>query len=95
MHQKELREFQNWYTKTTVLDKQKRLALFNYFKSYEDSRDINSCIRGSEEVYVAKFMKFVKTGGARTRLAVQVSVVLLCVFAEMRKVFLRFVSVEV
>jgi len=72
MHQKDMREFQAWFNKTSVLDKQKRLSLFNYFKGWEDKRDISACIKGSEEVYVAKFMKFVKTGGARTRLAVQV-----------------------
>lgn len=71
-HQKEIREFQTWYNKTSVEVKQKRLSLFNYFKSPEDERGINAVIRSSEEVFVAKFMKYVKTGAARTRQAVQV-----------------------
>ena len=71
-HQKEIKEFQSWYNKTAVKDKQKRLSLFNYFKSPEDDRDINAVILSCEEVFVAKFMKYVKTGAARTRQSVQV-----------------------
>ena len=70
-HQKELKDFQAWWHKTTLLDKQKRLTLFNYFKSPEDPRSIQQCVADSEEMYVAKFMKYNKTGSARTRQAVQ------------------------
>ena len=71
-HQRELKEFQTWWTRSTTGEKQRRLALFNYFTSPEDGRDIKQCIAASEELMVAKFIKHIKTGAARTRAAVQI-----------------------
>lgn len=73
-HQRELREFQVWWGKVSTQQKQKQLALFNYYKSPNDERDIKACIAESEEIMVAKFMKYIKTGSARTREAVQMVV---------------------
>lgn len=73
-NQRELKEFQAWWGKVTTQQKQKQLSLFNYYKTPEDERDIKACIADSEEIMVAKFMKYIKTGSARTREAVQMVV---------------------
>ena len=71
-HQRDLKEFQTWWGRSTNNEKQRRLAFFNYFTSPEDERDIRKCIADSEELIVAKFIKFIKAGAARTRAAVQI-----------------------
>lgn len=71
-HQRDLKEFQTWWARSSNTEKQRRLALFNYYKSPEDERDIRKCIKDSEELMVTKFIKHIKAGAARTRAAVQI-----------------------
>jgi hypothetical protein len=70
-HQRDLKEFQTWWNRSSNTEKQKRLTLFDYFKSADDPRDIKACIKDAEELMVAKFMKYIKAGAARTRAAVE------------------------
>jgi hypothetical protein len=71
-HQRDLKDFQTWWARSSNAEKQRRLALFDYFKSPEDERDIRRCIADAEELLMAKFVKYIKTGAARTRAAVQI-----------------------
>jgi hypothetical protein len=70
-HQRDLKEFQTWWNRSNNAEKQKRLTLFDYYKSADDPRDIKTCIKDAEELMVAKFMKYIKAGAARTRAAVE------------------------
>jgi hypothetical protein len=71
-HQKDLKEFQTWWARASNNEKQKKLALFNYYTGPSDPRDIRQCIADAEEVMVNKFLRVIKTGSARTKAAVQI-----------------------
>ena len=75
-HAKQLREFQTWWAKASVVEKHKRLSLFNYYSDpVTDTRSILQCITDSETFVLNKFMKVVKTGATRTRMAVKSALV--------------------
>ena len=64
-----LKEFQLWWKRTSAAEREKKLALFNYYSSPSDSRTIQQCIADSEDVIAKKFLKVISTGTTKTRLA--------------------------
>lgn len=70
-HVREMKEFQTVFKKLSALDREKKLALFNYYSDPYDMRSIQECIQASIEAMMKKFTRAVKAGQTRTRQACQ------------------------
>lgn len=70
-HVREMKDFQVLYKKLSPADREKKLALFNYYSDPYDTRSIQECIKASIDTLMRKFTKAVKTGQSRTKQSLQ------------------------
>jgi hypothetical protein len=68
-HIRDLREFQAWWKKTSLFERENKLSLFNYYQSPYDERSLKQCIEDSLELFIKKFSKYLKTSATKTRKA--------------------------
>ncbi len=70
-HQRDVKELQTWWRKTTPQERERKCALLNYHSDPYDTRPLKACIAESEEVLVKKFLRVLKTSASRTKTAVK------------------------